>query len=603
MQVFRDTARPIIFIVAISFFAWLVFDLSGLTGGTGLLTETSVGKVNGRSVDIRLYQERVNQVTQARQQQSALPLGLAELAQIRDQVWEQFIQERILEEEYRRWRISVTPEEIAAAIRSSPPVDFYTLELFQTDGEFDITRYERWLASAEGQALIPNLEAQYRTSLLQAKLARHLVSSLAVSDAALWERFRDEYEQARVGLVEIDPASAVRDLSVTVTPTEVEEYYRANRDQFQRQEEAWLSFLVMDRRPIASDTAAAREAARRLRDEILGGVPFEEVARRESADTVSGNRGGDLGEWVRGQFAAPFDSAAFALPLGTVSEPVLTQFGYHLIEVTARRGDTASGRHILIPIEPTGAHRDQLDARADSLERLAADRLDPAALDTAARVLGLPIQRTGPVVRNSPVGVLPDAAVWARQARVGEHSPVIETPGEFYVFRLDSIRPAGVAPLAEVRGFIEARLRDQKKLVQARTLARQVQQQAVQSGGALQEAARAMGFDYLPLGPFTRIGAPLESGEAIGAAFTLAPGQVSHVIEAEGALLILQGLGRIPADSSDFVQRLPVLREQATEQLRSLYLQQYLAALRNRARIVDHRDRIFRTAAQLEAGF
>ena len=67
---------------------------------------------------------------------------------------------------------------------------------------------------------------------------------------------------------------------------------------------------------------------------------------------------------------AAFDSAAFALPLNTLSQPVLSQFGYHLIEITSRKGDKAKGRHILIPIEVAGAHRDQLDAQADSLEKL-----------------------------------------------------------------------------------------------------------------------------------------------------------------------------------------------------------------------------------------
>jgi hypothetical protein len=126
------------------------------------------------------------------------------------------------------------------------------------------------------------------------------------------------------------------------------------------------------------------------RGKKLPAAPASPKSRvRESSDTVSGSRGGDLGTWRKGQFDADFEKAATALPLNTVSEPVLTQFGYHLIEVTKRWPDSTSGRHILIPIEVTGAHRDQLDARADSLEQLAAETPRPAALDTAARALGL----------------------------------------------------------------------------------------------------------------------------------------------------------------------------------------------------------------------
>ena len=91
-----------------------------------------------------------------------------------------------------------------------------------------------------------------------------------------------------------------------------------------------------------------------------------------------------------------FDSAAFALPLHTVSQPVLSQFGLHLIEITSRNGKKAKGRHILFPIEVTGSHRDQLDAQADSLERLGAERTDPAALDTVARALKLTDRQVEP---------------------------------------------------------------------------------------------------------------------------------------------------------------------------------------------------------------
>ena len=231
MQAFRNSATPLITIVAIAFFAWLVFDLSGLTGGSGFLTTTSVGKINGQSVESRAFQEAVSRATEQRQRESTQSLGIAEVSQIRDQVWEQFIQERILEEEYRRIGISVSPQEIAEAIRYAPPAEFQQQAEFQTDGAFDQTKYERWLASSGGQALIPLLDAQYRGQILQSKLARHLVADVYPSDPELWERYRDLNEMATVGVVEVG-RDVVTDASITVTPTEVGEYYRAHPDEF-----------------------------------------------------------------------------------------------------------------------------------------------------------------------------------------------------------------------------------------------------------------------------------------------------------------------------------------------------------------------------------
>ena len=237
-------------------------------------------------------------------------------------------------------------------------------------------------------------------------------------------------------------------------------YYKAHLNEFKRPRTAYLSFVALPRTTTAADTAAVRARADSARQEIVGGAPFADVARRESGDSASAAKGGDLGEWTKGSMDPAFDSAAFALPIGKVSQPVRSQFGFHLIEITSRKGNKAKGRHILFPIEVTGAHRDQLDAQADSLEHLGADRADPAALDTVARALKLPIGHTEPVQQGSKVQVgrllVPDAGVWAFEAKPKVTSPVIETSIAFYVFRLDSLKPAGVPPLSEIRSAVTA---------------------------------------------------------------------------------------------------------------------------------------------------
>ena len=75
MQAFRNAAKPLMVVVALTFFAWLVVDLSGITGNTGLLTKTAVGKVNGRSIDARTYQSVVQQNIDARQRQAPTAIG------------------------------------------------------------------------------------------------------------------------------------------------------------------------------------------------------------------------------------------------------------------------------------------------------------------------------------------------------------------------------------------------------------------------------------------------------------------------------------------------------------------------------------------------
>lgn len=73
--------------------------------------------------------------------------------------------------------------------------------------------------------------------------------------------------------------------------------------------------------------------AQDIRKQLLGGKDFAELAKAESDDTGSGASGGDLGNFKKGQMVPAFEQAAFALPVGQISEPVKTQFGYHIIKV------------------------------------------------------------------------------------------------------------------------------------------------------------------------------------------------------------------------------------------------------------------------------
>ncbi|MEP7327437.1 MAG: SurA N-terminal domain-containing protein, partial [Gemmatimonadota bacterium] len=510
MQAFRNSAKLIAVFFGLMLLLWLL-DLSGITGGSGVFAKTTVGRINGQRVETRVYEERVQDAIRQRQEQSAAPLSLEDLQAVRDQVWEEFIQNRILGQEMDRNNISVTSEEVVDAIRSNPPQPILVDSSFQTDGRFDPTKYEQWLKSTSGQAAIPYLEASYRDQIKQAKLWSIVTADVFLSDAALWQHYRDEHEQAKVRLMPIVPRAAVPDSSVVLTPAEVDQYYLQHRDEFTRKKTAFMSYVALPRQITPADTAAALARITSLRAEIAGGVPFEEVARRESSDTVSGSRGGDLGEWTRGDFDPKFDSAAFSLPLNTLSQPVLSQFGYHLIEVTSRTGNKAKARHILVPIEIAGTHRDRLDAQADSLESLAAERLDPAALDTVSRALNLPLLHTGPIQEGTRVqvgrAVVPDAGVWGFQAQKGEIGPVIEIPEAFFLFRLDSLQEGGIPPLESVRPTVESAVRDQKKWVQAREMAKGVERR-LGEGSTLTQVAEALKLPHQDLGPFTRLSPP-----------------------------------------------------------------------------------------------
>ncbi len=283
-----------------------VLQLSGIfdrNSGSAFST-TSVGKINGQPVDARAYQAAVQQTIDNQQKQTPGRMGLEQTEQIRNEVWDQFVDRAVMESQYKKYGITVDQDEIITAMRTQPIQDLVRSQEFQTDGQFDLAKYQRWLASPGAAPYLDMLAAQYRDELRRSKLLQAVTADVYVSDAALWQQYRDANEQVTISLTAILPRNAVADSLVTVTPAEVAEYYKLHTAAFERPKTAFVSYVSMPSFPDASDTAAALARAQQVRSEIAGGAPFAEVAQRESSDSVSAKNGGDLGEWKKGDMDA-----------------------------------------------------------------------------------------------------------------------------------------------------------------------------------------------------------------------------------------------------------------------------------------------------------
>ena len=103
---------------------------------------------------------------------------------------------------------------------------------------------------------------------------------------------------------------------------------------------------------------------------IEGGEDFAELSKKYSDDPGSGSRGGDLGFAERGTYVQEFEAAAYVLEKGEISEPVETQFGFHLLELIERRGNKIHLRHILIKPEITSADNELAKVHLDSVKAM-----------------------------------------------------------------------------------------------------------------------------------------------------------------------------------------------------------------------------------------
>lgn len=159
---------------------------------------------------------------------------------------------------------------------------------------------------------------------------------------------------------------------IKVTPAEVKQYFEMiPKDSLPYLDaEVELDEIIIKPRTNSAAKQKTRQELIDLKNRILGGEDFEKLAKAFSQDPGSAAKGGDLG-WVgRGQFVPAFESAAFKLKPGNFSEPIETEYGYHLIQLLERRGEQIHTRHILL--KPTVSDSELVNAqtRADSIRRL-----------------------------------------------------------------------------------------------------------------------------------------------------------------------------------------------------------------------------------------
>ncbi len=602
----RSSAKYIaIVFVTIPFVLWLATaQVSSILGPSGNV----VLRVNGKEFQVNEYQQRVQIASeQYRQQNGTAPLTREEDQQIQNQVINQMIQDALLQQEYDRLGIRVSAEEIIDMAHNSPPPEVMRDPQFQTDSQFDLRKWQQFLSTTSDRNLLAQIEGIYREQIPRIKLAQYLTSDVYISDAKLWRIYKDQHDSVRIASLAVWPAT-IPDTS-TINDAELSAYIKKHPDDFKRPGVAYVRFLTVPRTPSPADSAAARARVARVRSELARGAKFEDVARRESSDSTSGQRGGDLG-WIKKNetgYVEPFMQAVRALKPGQLSAPVATQFGYHLIRIDQVKGDSVKLRHILIPVALQGAHLDQVEARADTLERLAAERSDPTTLDTVARRLGLPVSPEYQVVQGQPFALgpyrIPDVSVWAFEAPVGETSPVIEAPSGFYVFRLDSVTAAGVPPLNQIRAGASTAIRLEKQKVLARHRADSLES-ALRGVPDLAAAAAARGLDVQRFGPFTRLRPPSYLARepiVVGTAFGLRVGERSGVLEGETGYFIVESLSRKLADSSAWLAQRDVQRTQLRQAVQQARIQQYMEGVRAKAKVVDRRKDIFKSQAAADA--
>jgi peptidyl-prolyl cis-trans isomerase D len=312
---------------------------------------------------------------------------------------------------------------------------------------------------------------------------------------------------------------------------------------------------------------------------------------------VSGQNGGDLGKGGRNRFVPEFEKAAYALKPGELSQPVLSPFGFHIIKVDSKSGDTLALRHILVRIAASDSESSRVDKEADSLSRQAASSDQGAKLDSAARALKLAVYRVQ-VIEDEPAmlggRLVPSVSAWAfGGARVGETSELFDDDNGYYLARLDTLRAGGEPKFENVKDQVRARVAAEKAIDQLLPAAQKLATAAAattldaaskQADKKVEQTPMFARSSFVPgLGQFS---------EPIGAAFGLPVGAVSQPVKSTNGVFVLRVDKRVLADSSAWAAQKQAQRTTRLQQLRQQRLQMFLEDIRKAAKVDDRRKQI-----------
>ena len=260
-------------------------------------------------------------------------------------------------------------------------------------------------------------------------------------------------EEIDVEFLSIDTEEIAQ--SIEFSPLDVEQYYKENIERFRSNEERKSSHIL-----ISFDDEVIEDAAQEQSKDILvrikGGESFEELAQEFSDDSGSATNGGDLGWAEPGLFVPEFDQVLYALEIGEISDPVKTQFGYHII----RLDDVKEGRKkefAEIEEELTDEYsqllaEDRLYDLAEQLDDLALQAYNE--LDTVADRLALELNQISAITKNGSTFLnqqpeLIDILFSPSSIEQSENTPVYEFNNSIVVARVVNHR------LPETKNFSE----------------------------------------------------------------------------------------------------------------------------------------------------
>ncbi|HUR41201.1 MAG TPA: SurA N-terminal domain-containing protein [Verrucomicrobiae bacterium] len=492
LQNIRDrlTGPFVWFIVGIIVIPFAFFGIDTFSGGGADPTVAKVGDQKITQAQFKAgYEQRLRQLQQL-MGENFRP-EMIDQARFRQNVLDDMVQESLMRQHVRKAGYRASDAALFQAISNIPA--------FQEDGKFNADTYRARLAQ---QGYSPaRFELQVRDGIEMDQVREGVLDSAFVPTAGAALAYRLDRQQRSLAYA-VFPVARYQ-AQATIEPAQVLAHYDGNKAKYQAPERLKVSYIelsmetlppapapeaeylrtiyeadktarfstVEERRArhILVNFGADKDAARKKVEDLAGRAKadFGATAKAESDDPGSKSQGGDLGWIKRGQMVEKFEQALFSLKSGEISDPVETEFGWHLIKLEdlrparSRPFEDPSVQAELLELYRSRDSERRFEELAEKLEQTAFE--SPTALDPAAKAVGLPVKTTDWFTRGAGEGFAGEAAVrdaaFADDVLGGENSrPVKLGDNRVAVLRKAEYEAPRQKPMEEVADQIRAEL-------------------------------------------------------------------------------------------------------------------------------------------------
>jgi peptidyl-prolyl cis-trans isomerase D len=361
MNKMRDRMPLIIIILIIAFLATIVFEWGmeymGMNQGGYVFA-----KVNGEEISAQEFEMNVQQrLDMMRQNNPTAEIDEAQITQVRQSVWDEMVQNILLDQEMDKMGISVSDQEVLDWIYKRPETLPQNIRQYFMDslGVFNYEVYQNALQSKEPQVVEfwSQVEQGLRRTLLLQKLQNVITSSILVTEQEVLQTYKDQNIKASFEYLLL-PLSNVTDPALnTVTDEEMRQYYEAHKSDYYQQESVRFDYIIVPEVASAEDTTNTVNTIKAYIDEFKTLQPYDSATNADSSLIVFVNENSQtpfVGDWQKPNAiqSGAMNFLMNAQP-GQVSDVIMDEDGVKIVKmINSRDGEETyvKASHILINI-------------------------------------------------------------------------------------------------------------------------------------------------------------------------------------------------------------------------------------------------------------